>query len=337
MDDYTCAGCHQGSNRTVMQYWGIRLDQNQDLRRGVQYPSMPLGGYRNTSGDTRPLTIRTFPSTTRTAVQIRTGTTTRSTAATATSTSPSRRTTTTTTATTRPRTCTTRPGMGCIDCHGSHDLHGGNGNDPEGPRILNRMEQGVAISCESCHGSGSTRSTPTTHRIGTTYFGSSTRRWGWTPRATCMRHVVKEADGHYYLYSKPDRERKHFIPPDARRRSRSTTRSCTPSRARASRSSFRDRLVRDGPRRTATPATGLGAAPDGRDGSHRLQRTPTTMRLRKPATPHGRTRAWAATSRASTTSSTATCSATSRARSIVFERATTRTSSTSPRCFSSSA
>ncbi len=31
IDDYTCAGCHQGSNRTVLQYWGIRLDQNQDL------------------------------------------------------------------------------------------------------------------------------------------------------------------------------------------------------------------------------------------------------------------------------------------------------------------
>ena len=30
IDDYACAGCHQGSNRTVLQYWGIRLDQDQD-------------------------------------------------------------------------------------------------------------------------------------------------------------------------------------------------------------------------------------------------------------------------------------------------------------------
>ena len=41
IDDYACAGCHQGSNRTVMQYWGIRLDQNQDVRRNVQYPAQP--------------------------------------------------------------------------------------------------------------------------------------------------------------------------------------------------------------------------------------------------------------------------------------------------------
>ncbi|MCA8956524.1 MAG: hypothetical protein KDC87_10655, partial [Planctomycetes bacterium] len=52
IDDYTCAGCHQGSNRTVMQYWGIRLDQNQDLRRGVQYPVMPTK-FTNTAKDTR--------------------------------------------------------------------------------------------------------------------------------------------------------------------------------------------------------------------------------------------------------------------------------------------
>ena len=52
IDDYACAGCHQGSNRTVMQYWGIRLDQNQDVRRNFQYPANPVS-YRSTSGDTR--------------------------------------------------------------------------------------------------------------------------------------------------------------------------------------------------------------------------------------------------------------------------------------------
>ena len=52
MDDYTCAGCHQGSNRTVMQYWGIRLDQNQDVRRGRQYPSQPAS-YVRTNNDQR--------------------------------------------------------------------------------------------------------------------------------------------------------------------------------------------------------------------------------------------------------------------------------------------
>ena len=52
IDDYACAGCHQGSNRTVMQYWGIRLDQNEDLRRGRQYPAQPVS-YVDTTGDTR--------------------------------------------------------------------------------------------------------------------------------------------------------------------------------------------------------------------------------------------------------------------------------------------
>ena len=52
IDDVTCAGCHQGSNRTVMQYWGIRLDQNQDVVRGDQYPANPVT-FRTTRNDTR--------------------------------------------------------------------------------------------------------------------------------------------------------------------------------------------------------------------------------------------------------------------------------------------
>ncbi|MEO0652844.1 MAG: hypothetical protein AAFZ65_19375, partial [Planctomycetota bacterium] len=52
IDDYTCAGCHQGSNRTVMQYWGIRLDQNEDVRRGVQYPANPVS-FQTTNNDQR--------------------------------------------------------------------------------------------------------------------------------------------------------------------------------------------------------------------------------------------------------------------------------------------
>ena len=52
IDDYACAGCHQGSNRTVMQYWGIRLDQNEDVHNGVQYPVDPVT-FETTAGDTR--------------------------------------------------------------------------------------------------------------------------------------------------------------------------------------------------------------------------------------------------------------------------------------------
>ena len=42
-------------------------------------------------------------------------------------------------------------GMGCIDCHGSYDLHGGNAATGQSS-IMSRMEQSVAIACESCHG-----------------------------------------------------------------------------------------------------------------------------------------------------------------------------------------
>ena len=109
IDDYACAGCHQGSNRTVMQYWGIRLDQNQDLRRGVQYPANPVD-FENTRNDTRlfdpVLGNREFNG--RNANQYilfedydgdgRDDT---------------------------PPDIHYEAGMGCIDCHGSYDLHGG--------------------------------------------------------------------------------------------------------------------------------------------------------------------------------------------------------------------
>jgi hypothetical protein len=39
IDDYRCLTCHEGSNRTVAQYWGYRLDQNQDLTNANFYPS----------------------------------------------------------------------------------------------------------------------------------------------------------------------------------------------------------------------------------------------------------------------------------------------------------
>ena len=52
IDDHTCAGCHQGSNRTVLQYWGIRLDQNSDVRNHRQYPANPVS-YLRTTNDTR--------------------------------------------------------------------------------------------------------------------------------------------------------------------------------------------------------------------------------------------------------------------------------------------
>src|SRR5207342_2486246 len=50
--DYACAGCHQNANRDVLTFWGIRLDQNQDVRNGRQYPANP-SSFATTQGDTR--------------------------------------------------------------------------------------------------------------------------------------------------------------------------------------------------------------------------------------------------------------------------------------------
>ena len=37
--DTNCLTCHEGSNRTFAQYYGYRLDQNQDLVNNNFYPS----------------------------------------------------------------------------------------------------------------------------------------------------------------------------------------------------------------------------------------------------------------------------------------------------------
>ncbi|MEZ5973905.1 MAG: hypothetical protein R3E96_03405 [Planctomycetota bacterium] len=48
-------------------------------------------------------------------------------------------------------------GLACIDCHSSSDVHGGDPAHPENADIYSRMEQSVAIECESCHGTADTR------------------------------------------------------------------------------------------------------------------------------------------------------------------------------------
>ncbi len=191
VDDYTCAGCHQGSNRTVMQYWGIRLDQNQDVRRGVQYPHNPVS-FTNTRNDARlfdrEVDNNTFNG--RNANQYlliedydgddRDDT---------------------------PPDIHYELGLGCIDCHGSVDLHGGNVNDAHKGKINSRMEQSVAITCESCHG-GIDGYAPTT--TGTGHDGQSSTL-AMDSKGNVLKHVRLESDGHYYLYSRLT-GKKHFVP-----------------------------------------------------------------------------------------------------------------------------
>lgn len=190
IDDYACAGCHQGSNRTVMQFWGIRLDQNQDVHRGNQYPDDPID-FETTRNDPRlfdPVVgNNTFNGRNHRQYLLfedydgdgKDDT---------------------------PADVHYEAGMGCIDCHGSHDLHGGDPSNPSANKIMSRMEQAVAIQCEDCHG---TISTPANTTMGQTYAGVSAEI-GVDSKGNEMRHVVKEADG-YFLYSRLTGNR-HYIP-----------------------------------------------------------------------------------------------------------------------------
>lgn len=189
IDDHTCAGCHQGSNRMVMQYWGIRLDQNQDVRFGFQYPANPVR-FRNTANDTRlfdrTVGNRTFNG--RNANQYllfedydgdnRDDT---------------------------PADIHYERGMGCIDCHGSVDLHG-NVNDPNGGDIVSRMEQHVAIRCENCHGTADAYAPV---QNGTNYQGQ-TVSLAVDSKGNVLRNVERDANGDYWLTSRLTGNR-HYV------------------------------------------------------------------------------------------------------------------------------
>ncbi|HED66381.1 MAG TPA: hypothetical protein ENJ09_12610 [Planctomycetes bacterium] len=180
IDDYACAGCHQGSNRTVMQYWGIRLDQNQDVRRGNQYPANPVS-FKTTNGDTRlfdpAVGNRTFNGRNHNQYILeedydgdgRDDT---------------------------PPDVHYEAGLGCIDCHGSYDLHGG--DVASGGEIMSRMEQSVAIRCESCHGTVDQYATTVQ---GTDWAGNSAQV-AVDSRGNRLSHVTRDQNGDYWLRSK---------------------------------------------------------------------------------------------------------------------------------------
>ncbi len=191
IDDYACAGCHQGSNRTVMQYWGIRLDQNADLAGGVQYPSNPVT-FQNTANDARlfdpGVGNQTFNG--RIADQYilfedydgdnRDDT---------------------------PPDVHYEAGLGCIDCHGSRDLHGGANGDPSGGQIVSRQEQTVAITCENCHG-GIDAYAQTQPCL---TYGGSAAQCAVDAKGNVLRHVTREGGGQYYLVSRLTGQR-HYVP-----------------------------------------------------------------------------------------------------------------------------
>ncbi len=189
--DATCAGCHQGSNRNVMQYWGIRLDQNEDVGNRVQYPANPVT-HTSTRNDPRlfdpAVGNRTFNGRNGSQYLLKEDYD-----------GDGRDDT--------PPDVHYDAGMGCIDCHTSFDTHGGDVNDPLPTAIASHMEQQTAIACENCHG------TPTAYastQQGIAYDGQ-VAQLAMNSKGILLPHVVKESDGNYYLYSKLDGVR-HFVP-----------------------------------------------------------------------------------------------------------------------------
>lgn len=187
IDDHACAGCHQGSNRTVLQYWGIRLDQNQDLRNRVQYPANPVT-FRNTANDTRLFDpqVRNNTFNGRNANQYilledydgdgRDDT---------------------------PPDVHHGAGLGCIDCHGSFDLHGGDVAD--GGQVQSRMNQASSIKCENCHGGIAAYAST----VSATNYGGQPAEVAIDERGAPMRHVIKEGND-FFLYSRLD-GRRHYV------------------------------------------------------------------------------------------------------------------------------
>jgi len=191
IQDEACAGCHQGSNRTVMQYWGIRLDQNQDLVNNTQYPANPAR-FVNTATDPRlfdpSVNNNTFNG--RNANQYisfedydndgRDDT---------------------------PPDIHHEAGLGCIDCHGSRDLHGGANGDTSGGQIMSREEQSVKITCEVCHGNIDEYA----KTVPCLTYDDEQRQCAVDKAGNPLRHVIREdATGNYILKSRVD-GKLHFI------------------------------------------------------------------------------------------------------------------------------
>jgi hypothetical protein len=194
VSDRACVGCHQGSNRTVLQYWGIRLDQNADVANNFQYPANPAA-FQNTAQDERlydpAVQNNTFNG--RNANQYilfedydndgRDDT------------SPDRH---------------YEMGMGCIDCHGLRDVHAGMEGDDDsgfGGKIYSKMDQVVKIRCESCHGTIDTYA-PT---VPCTDYSGNPKQCPTDSAGNAIRNVEKDANGDFFLYSRVDGQR-HYLP-----------------------------------------------------------------------------------------------------------------------------
>lgn len=200
VDDLACNTCHMGTNYTVLQYWGIRVDPNRDLAGGTQYPTPPAS-WSDAGADDRlfdpALGNTTFG-----------GLTAEQLVALEDYDGDGRDDT--------PPDIHHERGMGCIDCHGARDLHGGltyddasgaEHLDPTSGRMMSRGDQTVGITCASCHG---TVEQPALTVSCTAHDGAA---------ATCaadrfgnpLRHVLRDPSGDLWLRGRLDGA-PHYVP-----------------------------------------------------------------------------------------------------------------------------
>jgi hypothetical protein len=183
IDDVACVGCHQGSNRTVLQFWGIRLDQNQDVVNGFQYPANPVT-FQTTAQDSRlydpSVANATFNG--RVPEQYllfedydgdgRDDT---------------------------PSDIHYEAGMGCIDCHGTADLHGG---ATVGPTSASGPTRTKFVG--TCSARAATADIDDLRRPPSRAWSTKGGAPSAPPTATGrpLRHVTRDANGHFWLRSK---------------------------------------------------------------------------------------------------------------------------------------
>lgn len=191
ISDKACVGCHQGSNRTVLQYWGIRLDQNQDVVNNFQYPTNPVT-FVNTAQNTtlfnpavanqtfngrnfnQYLEIEDYDGDQRDDT---------------------------------PEDIHHEKGLGCIDCHGSRDVHTGTEGDATSGAIWSRESQALAVECETCHGTIQSYA-PTIPCVD--YQGQS-QECAADKYGNPMRNVTVDGNGNYWLRGRVD-GLPHYVP-----------------------------------------------------------------------------------------------------------------------------
>jgi hypothetical protein len=132
MSEESCVACHEGSNRTVAQYKGFRLDQNQDLNNANFYPSQntvtfdfraQLFGENNLYNNrviTQWIDFENWDADVADSAQ----------------------------QDHTPPDVHHEAGMGCVDCHGTGATHGRG-------EIMSRMKIQTHVNdvlCETCHG-----------------------------------------------------------------------------------------------------------------------------------------------------------------------------------------